>query len=201
MSEPLHSADQRIDALLRTTNALERGHFVLQSGHHSDQRVELKALLQRGPAVEEIGQTLAAKSRALVGEMGSDIDLVVGATPGGFVLAEQVGEILGVRSAVADDRLGAMIPARARVLILASDSEAADSIELLLPWLYTAGAHPIVAAVAVSRTPERSAIEAVGRDPIPLIAGVTLSLPTYEPANCPLCAAGEPIGAPGGGGR
>ena len=201
MSEPLHSADQRIDALLRTANALERGHFVLQSGHHSDQRVELKALLQRGPAVEEIGQTLAAKSRALVGEMGSDIDLVVGATPGGFVLAEQVGEILGVRSAVADDRLGAMIPARARVLILASDSEAADSIELLLPSLYTAGAHPIVAAVAVSRTPERTAIEAVGRDPIPLIAGVTLSLPTYEPANCPLCAAGEPIGAPGSSGR
>ena len=201
MSEPLHSADQRIDALLRTANALERGHFVLQSGHHSDQWVDLEALLQRGPAVEEIGQTLAAKSRALVGEMGSDIDLVVGATSGEFFLAEQVGEVLGVRSAVADDRLGAMIPARARVLILASDSEAAGSIELLLPSLYTAGAHPIVAAVAVSRTPERTAIEVVGRDSIPLIAGITLNLPTYEPANCPLCAAGEPIGAPGSSGR
>ena len=201
MSEPLHSADRRIDALLQTANALERGHFVLQSGHHSDQRVAVNALLQLGPAVEEIGQTLAAKSRALVNEMGSDIDLVVGATPGEFVLAEQVGKIFGVRSAVADDRLGAMIPARARVLILASDSEAADSIELLLPSLYTAGAHPIVAAVAVSRTPDRTAIEAIGRDPIPLIAGINLSLPTYEPANCPLCAAEEPIGAPGSSGR
>ena len=201
MSEPLHSADQRIDTLLRNANALERGHFVLQSGHHSDQWVDLKALLQRGPAVEEIGKALAAKSRALVDEMGSDIDLVVGATPGDFVLAEKVGGILGVRGVVAPEEFGAVQSARARVLILASDSEAADSIELLLPSLYTAGAHPIVAAVAVSRTPKRTAIEVVGRDSIPLIAGITLNLPTYEPGNCPLCAAGEPIGAPGSSGR
>ena len=201
MSDSLHWADQRIDALLLASGALVRGHFVLQSGHHSDQRVELGALLRQGPAVEEIAQVLAAKSRALVGEMGSDIDLVIGATAGTSVLAEKVGGHLGAPSLVADDGLRAKTSPRARVLVLASDGEAADSIELLLPSLYTAGAHPIVAAVAVSRTPDRTAIEAIGRDPIPLIAGITLSLPTYEPDNCPLCAAGEPIGAPGSSGR
>ncbi|MEY3726154.1 MAG: hypothetical protein RI971_731, partial [Chloroflexota bacterium] len=46
-----------------------------------------------------------------------------------------------------------------------------------------------------------NAIEAEGRDPIPLIAGITLDLPTYEPGDCPLCAAGSPIGAPGSSGR
>jgi orotate phosphoribosyltransferase len=75
------------------------------------------------------------------------------------------------------------------------------SLQALLPPLYAAGAHPIAAAVVASRTPGLTAIEAEGRDPIPLIAGITLNLPTYEPADCPLCAAGEPIGAPGSSGR
>jgi orotate phosphoribosyltransferase len=190
-----------MDALLLAASALVRGHFVLQSGHHSDQRLELVALLRRGPAVEEIAQVLAAKSRALVGEMGSDIDLVIGATAGTSVLAEKVGGHLGAPSLVADDGLRAKTSPRARVLIVADDVEAVDQIKLLLPPLYAAGAHPIAAAVVARRTPGLTAIEAEGREPIPLIAGITLDLPTYEPVDCPLCAAGEPIGAPGSSGR
>ena len=33
------------------------------------------------------------------------------------------------------------------------------------------------------------------------LAALTLDLPTYEASECPLCAAGEPIGAPGSSGR
>jgi hypothetical protein len=67
--------------------------------------------------------------------------------------------------------------------------------------LYAAGAHPIAAAVVSRRTSELTELEAEGRDPIPLIAGITLNLPTYEPVDCPLCAAGEPIVTPGSSGR
>jgi orotate phosphoribosyltransferase len=87
------------------------------------------------------------------------------------------------------------------VLLVADDLETGAPIQLLLPALYAAGAHPIAAAVVVRRTAELTEIEAEGRDPIPLIAGITLNLPTYEPVDCPLCAAGEPIVTPGSSGR
>ena len=201
MSDSTHATNERFTALLLAAGALERGHFVLQSGHHSDQRLGMMSLFEQRPAVAEIAEALAAQSGALVGAMGGDIDLVVGATAGVSVLAEEVGRALGVRSIVAGDGLGAATPPRARVLLVADDLETGAPIQLLLPALYAAGAHPIAAAVVVRRTAELTEIEAEGRDPIPLIAGITLNLSTYEPADCPLCAAGEPIGTPGSSGR
>jgi orotate phosphoribosyltransferase len=197
MSDSTHATNERFTALLLAAGALERGHFVLQSGHHSDQRLGMMSLLEQRSAVTEIAEALAAQSGTLVGAMGGDIDLVVGATAGDSVLAEEVGRALGVRSIVASDGFGAATPPRARVLLIADDLETGAPIQLLLPALYAAGAHPIAAAVVVRRTAELTEIEAEGRDPIPLIAGITLNLSTYEPADCPLCAAGEPIGTPG----
>lgn len=201
MSDPLHTTDQRVEELLLATSALERGHFMLQSGHHSDQRLEPMLLLQQESIVAEIAQLLASQSRALVDAMGGDIDLVVGATADVSALAEEVGRILGVRSVVAGDGFREIAPPRARVLLVTDDLETGDPIQLLLPMLYAAGAHPIAAAVVTCRTPGLTEIEAEGRDPIPLITAITLDLPTYEPVDCPLCAAGEPIGAPGSSGR
>lgn len=197
MGDPIHATSERIEALLLAAGALERGHFVLQGGHHSAQRLDAMLLLRERPAVAEIAEALAAQSGALVGAMGGNIDLVVGATVGASVLAEEVGRCIGVRSVVAVNGFGAATPPRARVLLVADDLETGAPIQLLLPALYAAGAHPIAAAVVVRRSSELTEIEAEGRDPIPLIAGITLNLPTYEPADCPLCAAGEPIGAPG----
>ena len=201
MSNPLHATSQRFEELLLAAGALERGHFVLQGGHHSAQRLDLMLLLRQESVVAEIAQALAAQSSALVGTMGGNIDLVVGATAGVSVLAEEVGRILGARSVVAGDGFGTVAPPRARVLLVADELVTVTSIQVLLPMLYTAGAHPIAAAVITNRTPGLTAIDAEGREPIPLIAGITLDLPTYEPVDCPLCAAGEPIGAPGSSGR
>jgi orotate phosphoribosyltransferase len=201
MSDPTHATNERFTALLLAAGALERGHFVLQSGHHSNQRLGMMSLLEQRPAVAEIAEALAVQSGAIVGAMGGDIDLVVGATAGDSVLAEEVGRALGVRSIVAGDGLGAATPPRARVLLVADDLETGAPIQLLLPALYAAGAHPIAAAVVVRRTAGLTEIEAEGRDPIPLITGITLNLSTYEPADCPLCAAGEPIVTPGSSDR
>lgn len=197
MDDPINATSERLEALLLAAGAIERGHFVLQGGHHSAQRLDAMLLLRERPAVAEIAEALAAQSGALVGAIGGSIDLVVGATVGASVLAEEVGRCLGVRSVVAVNGFGAATPPRARVLLIADDLESGAPIQLLLPALYAAGAHPIAAAVVVRRTSELTEIEAEGRDPIPLIAGITLNLLTYEPADCPLCATGEPIGALG----
>lgn len=195
MSDPLHTTGQPLEDLLRATNALERGHFLLQSGRHSDQRLELLLLLQQKSAVVQIAEALVSESRALVGAMGGEIDLVVSASADVSDVAEVVGRTLGVHNVVAGDGFGDVAPPRARVLLVAGDLETGDPIALLLPMLYAAGAHPIAVSAVARRTPALTEIEAVGRDPIPLIAGITLDLPTYEPTDCPLCAAGAPMGA------
>ena len=93
------------------------------------------------------------------------------------------------------------IPPRARVLMVDDILTTGGSLQALLPPLLAAGAHPVAAAVVVSRSPDVRAIQVPGREPIPLIAALTLDLPTFEASACPLCAAGEPIGAPGSSGR
>jgi len=204
---------QRIEGLLLATGALQRGHFLLKSGRHGDQYLEKWSLLQHPSAAAEITNALAVQSLDLVAALGGDVDLVVGPTTGGVLLAYEVGRLLGVRGLFAEEvrgtdgatrrefRRGFQIPPRARVLLVDDILTTGGSLQALLPPLYAAGAHPIAAAVVASRTPGLTAIEAEGRDPIPLIAGITLNLPTYDPVDCPLCAAGEPIGAPGSSGR
>jgi len=199
MSNPHYDASDRIKDLLVAAGAVQRGHFLLQSGQHSEEHLQTEAVLRRGARITAVAQLLAARSREVVHELGGEIDLVAGVDQTVSAFIEVIGEHLGVRSVVAGD--AAEIPPRARVLLVASELESSTPIQVRLPTLYAAGAHPIAAMVIVNRTPGLTAIEAEGRDPIPLIAGITLDLPTYEPRDCPLCAAGELIGAPGSSGR
>lgn len=204
---------RRIEGLLLATGALQHGHFLLKSGRHGDKYLEKWSLLQHPSAAAEICFALAVQSLEVAQALGGDIDLVVGPTTGGVLLAYEVGRLLGVRGIFAEElrgageetrrefRRGFQIPPRARVLLVDDILTTGGSLQALLPPLYAAGAHPIAAAVVASRTPELTAIEAEGRDPIPLITGITLNLPTYEAGDCPLCAAGVAIGAPGSGGR
>lgn len=193
MSDPLHATDQRLGDRLIAAGALQHRHVLLQSGHHGDQHLDLSVLLQQGVVIAQVAQVLTSQSRAIVGAMGSAIDLVVAARAEVLPVAEELGRALGVPSLDAGDGFGADVPPRARVLLVSGDLEIGDPIHLLLPKLYAVGAHPIAAAVVARRTPRLTEIEADGRDPIPLIAAITLNLPTYEPDHCPLCAAGEPI--------
>ncbi|MBU6255851.1 MAG: orotate phosphoribosyltransferase [Chloroflexi bacterium] len=207
------AVSRRIEGLLRATGALQQGHFLLKSGRHGDHYLEKWSLLQHPSAAAEIAHVLAAQSLEVVHGMGSDIDLVVGPTTGGVLLAYEIGRLLGVRGLFAEEvrgtdgtprrefRRGFHIPPRSRVLLVDDILTTGGSLQALLPPLYAAGAHPVAAAVVASRTPGLTAIEAEGREPIPLVAGITLDLPTFDATACPRCAAGEPIGAPGSSGR
>lgn len=202
MSNPHHDASRHIEDLLVAAGVVEHGHFLLQGGQHTQTYVQTQVMLRQGTALPEIAQLLSARSREVVQGLGGEIDLVVGVDQAVAELATLVAEHLGVRSVVAGDTADATeIPPRARVLLVAGELETGTAVQVLLPTLYAAGAHPIAAVVIAHRSRGIVEIEAEGRDPIPLIVGVTLNLPTYERRDCPLCAAGEPIGAPGSNGR
>ncbi|MEY4389241.1 MAG: hypothetical protein RLZZ432_960 [Chloroflexota bacterium] len=213
--DPLDSdaSARRVEGLLYATGALRRGHFLLKSGRHGDRYLEKWSLLQHPEAAAELCGILAARALDAVQRTGSAIDLVAGPTTGGVLLAYEVGRLLGVRGIFAEEvhgsdgatsrafRRGFEVPPRARVLLVDDILTTGGSLQALLPPLAAAGAYPVAAAVVANRTPSLTAIDFPGHDPIPLIAAVTLDLPTFAADACPLCAAGEPIGAPGSAGR
>ena len=200
MSEPNFATRQRIEATLLASGALQRGHVVMRDGQHSDTYIDASMIFQDRPAAMEIAQLLVVQIKSLLDSLGSDIDLVVSASEAIVPIATEIGRLIGVPTAVAGETPSASnIAPRARALLVDDVLTTGTTLQTVLPELYAAGAHPIAAAVVVRRTPLLTAIEAEGRDPIPLIAGITLNLPTYDPADCPFCLAGEPIRASGRG--
>ena len=181
---------------LRSTGAIKRGHFLLSSGKHSDQYVEKFDLL-RNPV---------ATSRALRGLADrlddADINVVVGPTTGGILLAFELGRLLGSPTAYAervDDgstrrefRRGTTFDEGARVLVIDDILTTGGSIRETLNAL---AAYPVT-IVGVAVLVDRSGGSvAFGDLPIHPIASLTIE--TWPAADCPLCAAGVPVVKPG----
>ena len=180
---------------LREVGALKSGHFVLSSGRHSDAYVEKFDLL-RHPR-----QTAAACALIADRYRGAGIDVVVGPTTGGVILAFETGRQLDAGAAYAERaadgaperefRRGTTFAAGARVLVVDDILTTGGSVRETLTALRQ---EPVeIAAVVVLVDRSGGAIN-VG---VPLHALATLEVASWDSADCPLCAAGEPLTRPG----
>ncbi len=180
---------------LRALGALREGHFLLASGRHSDRYVEKFDLLRRPDATHLVCAQIADRFA------GEGIDVVVGPTTGGVILAFEVARQLFVAAAYAERRgegesgrefrRGTIFDDGARVLLVDDILTTGGSIRETLAAL---AAHPVV-VVAVAVLVDRSG----GRLDfgVPLTSVATLDIATWEAATCPLCAAGTPLTKPG----
>lgn len=78
--------------LLKKSNALLGGHFILSSGKHSDKYVQCAKLIQNPKYCEEVAKIIAEK----VKQAGIKVDLCVGPAMGGIIIAYEVARALGV---------------------------------------------------------------------------------------------------------
>ena len=76
--------------ILKETNALLEGHFVLSSGLHSDKYIQCAQLLSKPNKAKEICLSLADKIK----ENFKSIDLIVSPAMGGVVIGYEIGRIL-----------------------------------------------------------------------------------------------------------
>ena len=180
---------------LRASGALKEGHFVLASGRHSDQYVEKFDLLRQPRATSEVCRVIADRFR------DQEIDVVVGPTTGGVILAFEVARQLDVAAAYAERspnsdggrefRRGTTFSSGARVLIVDDILTTGGSLRETLDAL---ASHPVeVAGVAV--LVDRSG---GGADlGVPYVALATMDIATWDVADCPLCRRDEPVVKPG----
>ena len=76
--------------ILKETNALIEGHFILSSGLHSSKYVQCAQLLSKPDKATRICNSLAEKIRLSI----KDFDLVLSPAMGGIVIGYEIGRIL-----------------------------------------------------------------------------------------------------------
>ena len=203
----------RVEALFTESGALRTGHFALKSGRHGDRYLEKFQVLQFPAAVSELCAAFAERVRDP--ERRPLVDLVVGPTTGGVILAFETGRQLGVRAIFAEEvrdaegiarrefRRGFRIEPGSRVLLVDDILTTGGSLLAMIPAVEGAGGEILECVVLVDRSGGLLTLTSPSTGRVyPLRALWRLELPTFEPgaATCPGCAAGTDAVKPGSSG-
>src|SRR4051795_7396874 len=203
----------RVEQLFEESGAYRQGHFKLKSGRHADRYVEKFQVLQWPERVGEICRLMADRAREAAGASG--IDVVVGPTTGGVLLAFEVARNLGTRGFFAEAvtapdgtshrefRRGFRIEPGERVALVDDVVTTGASLLEMIPLIESTGGEIAATVVIVDRSGELANLvsPSTGRS-YSSSALWSLKLPTYEPgpSTCPGCAANLPLEAPGSSG-
>ena len=110
--------------ILKETNALQEGHFVLSSGLHSDQYVQCAKLLSHPKKASLICSSLCEKIK----KKFNKIDIILSPAIGGIVIGYEVGRQLNIETIFAERqegklvlRRGFSIPKKSNVLVVEDD--------------------------------------------------------------------------------
>jgi len=91
--------------ILKETNALLEGHFILSSGLHSDQYVQCAKLLSQPKKAKVLCESLCEKIR----ENFKKIDIILSPAVGGIVVGYEIGRQLEVETIFAERHEGELI--------------------------------------------------------------------------------------------
>ena len=185
------TADSVLDRF-RQSGALLEGHFRLTSGLHSPGYLQCALVLQHPAHAEACGADIAERVRSL----GAQV--VLSPALGGIVIGQEVGRALGVRAIFAERQEGKLMLRRGftlapgeKVLVVEDVVTTGGSTRETIDVARAAGAQVVGAASIIDRSGGQQSLD------VPYHALATLSVPTYQPESCPLCAAGQPVVKPG----
>ena len=188
---PAATAEDILD-LFRRVGALLEGHFRLTSGLHSPGYLQCALVLQHPREAEACGAGIADRVRGLTPTV------VLSPALGGIVIGHEVARALGVRAVFAERQDGALtlrrgfsLNATDRVLVVEDVVTTGGSTRETIEVARAAGARVAGAASIIDRSGGSQNLD------VPFHALATVSLPTYQPEACPLCARGEPVVKPG----
>jgi len=183
-------------ATMEAVGALKHGHFLYASGRHGEVYLEKFDLLRNPAATVDLCQGFAGWGR------DKQIDVVVGPTTGGILLAFETARQLGVMAAYAERasdgasgreiRRGTTFEPGTRVLVVDDILTTGGSVRETLEALK---AHP-VEVVGIGVMVDRSAGKTRFGD-VPLFALASKEFASWPAEECPLCAQGVPLVKPG----
>ena len=176
----------------RRAGALLEGHFRLTSGLHSAGFLQCALVLQHPREAEACGVGIAEHVRGLGAEV------VLSPALGGIVIGQEVARALGIRATFAERQDGRLTLRRGftfepgeKVLVVEDVVTTGGSTRETIEVARAAGTEVVGAAAIVDRSGDQQRLD------VPFYSLAEILLPTYEPAACPLCQAGQPVVKPG----
>jgi orotate phosphoribosyltransferase len=184
-----------VEDIFSRAGAYLEGHFLLSSGKHSPVYLEKFQVLQWPQETERLCQSIAESARSL------GVQTVAGPTTGGIILAHEVARQLGVRAVYAERaadgrgrefRRGFRLTPGERVFVVDDIMSTGGSVQETIDAARANGAEVVGVGVLVDRSDGQARF-----DGLPLISLWDVSIPAYDPDECPQCADGTPVVKPG----
>ena len=168
--------------ILKETNALLEGHFILSSGLHSDKYVQCAQLLSKPKKAKDICISLAEKIK----QNFKKIDLILSPAMGGIVIGYEIGRILNLETIFAERingnfqlRRGFEINKQNKILIIEDVITTGKSSLECSNLVIKAGAEIVGYACIIDRSNGQSKIKNK------IISQVEINIPTYHKDDLP----------------
>ncbi|MGD9562005.1 MAG: orotate phosphoribosyltransferase [Pyrinomonadaceae bacterium] len=191
----------------RDTNALLEGHFQLSSGLHSTQYLQCALALQYPADAARFGRAIAEQLvnsleavalSAGAGNAPLEIDAVAAPAIGGLIIGYAVAQAMNKRFIWTERQGGEMTLRRGfaikpgeRLVVVEDVITTGGSTRECIAALEENGGRVIAGASIIDRS---DGLADVG---VPRISLVSLDVPSFSEAECPMCAAGTPAIKPG----
>jgi orotate phosphoribosyltransferase len=186
------SSQKEIFDIFEKSGALLKGHFLLSSGLHSGLYFEKFQVLQYPEYVEVLCRKLADLFK------DAKVEVVVGPTTGGVIIAYEVAKNLKVRSIFAEPgeqgrifKRGFNLNKGERVLIVDDILTTGGSVKEVVQLVEQHQAEILGIGILLDRSGGKVKFN------YPLKALVVTDVTNYRPEECPLCKSGEPLVKPG----
>ncbi len=183
-------------AVLRKTDALLDGHFVLSSGLHSPSYVQCAKLLSFPNKSERFTSSLAIKIKRTF----KNIDLILSPAMGGIVIGYEVGRVLKKETIFCERvngtfklRRGFKIKKKSKVLIIEDVITTGKSSLECVKLIKKSNAILLGFACLIDRS-EKKTLKIKGKK---IISQIKLKIPTYKKKNIPDSLKKIPITKPG----
>ena len=182
-------------AVLKKTEALKEGHFVLSSGLHSSQYVQCAKLLSFPSKAEKLCKSLALKIK----KNFKKIDVILSPAMGGIIIGYEIGRILKIESIFCERvkgkfklRRGFKIKSKSKVLIVEDVITTGKSSLECVKLVKKAKATLLGYACIIDRSNIKKT-----KISKKIISQVKLNIPTYNKKNLPDLLKKIPVTSPG----
>lgn len=168
--------------LLKKSDALLEGHFLLSSGKHSDRYIQCAKLIQHPEYCKEVSEIIAEKLK----ENNIDVDLCVGPAMGGVIISYEVAKALGTNAIFTERvdnemtlRRGFEITEGARVIVVEDVITTGKSSFETVDVIRSYGAEVVALASIVNRS-NKDEING-----LPIISASKIDVNTYDADDLP----------------
>ena len=179
--------------VLRKTNALLEGHFILSSGLHSSQYVQCAKLLSYPKLSDKFIKSLASKIKKRV----KNVDTILSPAMGGIIIGYAIGKLLGKETIFCERvnkkftlRRGFSLKKNSRILIvedvITTGKSSLECVKLIKKY----DAKLVGFACLIDRTLKTKIKKRI-------ISQVKLKIPTYNKKNIPSYIKNIPVTKPG----